>query len=39
MDATDPRKIEFGYNRFADLFYYLLAHMPLDCAADENDAV
>ena len=38
MDATEPRKIEFGYNRFADLFYYLLAHMPLDCAADVYDA-
>ena len=28
---------EFTYNRFADLFYYLLAHMPLDNAADEYD--
>ena len=39
MDTTTgPRKTEFGYNRFADLFYYLLAHMPLDCAADVYDA-
>ena len=28
---------EFTYNRFADLFYYLLAHIPLDNAADEYD--
>ena len=36
--TTGPRKTNFGYNRFADLFYYLLAHMPLDCAADVYDA-
>ena len=28
---------EFLYNPFADLFYYLLAHMPIDCAADVSD--
>lgn len=38
MDTTGPRKTDFGYNRFADLFYYMLAHMPLDCAADVYDA-
>lgn len=36
-DFFDPVVPEFTYNRFADLFYYLLAHMPLDNAADEYD--
>lgn len=34
---ADTYRTDFGYNRFADLFYHLLAHMPLDCAADEYD--
>lgn len=38
MSETASRfQLNFGYNRFADLFYYLLAHMPLDCAADVYD--
>ena len=38
MSETQSRfQLNFGYNRFADLFYYLLAHMPLDCAADVYD--
>lgn len=28
----------FDYNRFADLFYHLLAHMPVNNAADEFDS-
>lgn len=32
------RKLSFQYNRFADLFYYLLAHMPINCAADVSDS-
>ncbi len=36
--TTGPGKINFGYNRFADLFYYIMAHIPLDCAADVYDA-
>lgn len=35
MDNRQP--YEFLYNPFADLFYYLLAHMPIDCAADVSD--
>ena len=35
MDNKQPN--EFLYNPFADLFYYLLAHMPIDCAADVSD--
>ena len=35
MDNRRPT--EFLYNPFADLFYYLLAHMPIDCAADVSD--
>ena len=35
MDNRQPT--EFLYNPFADLFYYLLAHMPIDCAADVSD--
>ena len=35
MDNKQPT--EFLYNPFADLFYYLLAHMPIDCAADVSD--
>ncbi len=35
MDNRQPN--EFLYNPFADLFYYLLAHMPIDCAADVSD--
>ena len=38
MNNIDGRQqTEFRYNRFADLFYYLLAHMPIDYAADVSD--
>ena len=38
MNNSDTRQqTEFRYNRFADLYYYLLAHMPIDCAADVSD--
>jgi hypothetical protein len=38
MSETNPRQLlDFGYNRFADLYYYLLAHVPLDNAADVYD--
>ena len=38
MNNGDTRQqTEFRYNRFADLYYYLLAHMPIDCAADVSD--
>lgn len=33
----ENQTLEFGYNRFSDLFYYLLAHMPVNCAADVSD--
>ena len=33
------RRVEFGYTRFGDLFYYLLAQMPIGCAADVSDPV
>ena len=36
-DTASNRQISFSYNRFADLFYYLLAHMPINCAADVSD--
>ena len=36
-NTTDSRRPSFAYNRFADLFYYLLAHMPVNNAADESD--
>ena len=34
---NNKQPAEFLYNPFADLFYYLLAHMPIDCAADVSD--
>ena len=38
MNNIDVRQqTEFRYNRFADLYYYLLAHMPIDYAADVSD--
>ena len=36
-NTAENRRPSFQYNRFADLFYHLLAHMPLDNAADEYD--
>ena len=36
-NETKTCSLSFEYNRFADLFYYLLAHMPLDNAANEYD--
>ena len=36
-NTADNRRPSFEYNRFADLFYYLLAHMPVDNAADVSD--
>lgn len=36
-EPASNRQITFSYNRFADLFYYLLAHMPINCAADVSD--
>lgn len=36
-NTTGQRQLTFQYNRFADLFYYLLAHMPINCAADVSD--
>ena len=36
-NTTGQRQLAFQYNRFADLFYYLLAHMPINCAADVSD--
>ena len=36
-DTAGSRQLTFSYNRFADLYYYLLAHMPINCAADVSD--
>ena len=36
-DTAGSRQLTFSYNRFADLYYYLLAHMPINCAADVSE--